>query len=145
MTCCIALVESTHPLDESLHPPFLKDSHQRWCQSLPSIWGHLGYGSSGSVPLLNIAPSHMFELQVSRNICWDQYICQLTTWHKQLWNKVNVPVVDAAVLLPRLLPLAVVAILLEELDYVKIILFESAEYWLFQCWLKLPHYSLSIP
>jgi hypothetical protein len=68
---------------------------------------------------LDIASCHLPELEVSCNVGGNEDIRQFARGHQELGYEVNVPVVDAAVLLPWFLPLVVVAILLEELIEVR--------------------------
>ena len=57
----------------------------------------------------------MLKFEVSCDIGGYEDIRQLAAGHEELWYEVDVPVVDAAILLPRFLPLVIVAVLLEEL------------------------------
>jgi hypothetical protein len=63
---------------------------------------------------LHIASSNLLELQVSCNIGGDKDVGELAVAHQELRDEVDVPVVDAAVLLPRLGALLVVAVSLEQ-------------------------------
>lgn len=68
---------------------------------------------------MHIAASHLSELKVSSNIGRDEDIGQLSTGHEKLGDEIDVPVIDAAILLPWLLPLIIVAVFLEELADVR--------------------------
>jgi len=115
----ILLIECTNPLNKALHPPFLEKSHQGRSQCLASIWGHLRHSSLWSSTLLNVAACHLLELEISCDIRRYEDVCQLAAGHKELWYKVDVPVVNASVFLPGFLPLVVVAIFLEQLKEVR--------------------------
>ena len=112
----VIFLEITNPLQELLSPPLLEHPHQRRAQGLVGIRGDLGHGSLGTLALLDIAASNLFELEVSCDIRGDQDIRQFAVGHQQLWNQVDVPVVNPAVFLPGLLSGADVAILLEQLQ-----------------------------
>jgi hypothetical protein len=64
--------------------------------------------------LLDVAASNLLELEVSCDIGGDQDVGEFAVAHQELGNKVDVPVVDPAVLLPRLGAFLVVAISLEQ-------------------------------
>jgi hypothetical protein len=68
---------------------------------------------------LNVAACHLLELEISCNIRRYEDVCQLTAGYKELWYKVDVPVVNASVFLPWFLPLVVVAIFLEQLKEIR--------------------------
>lgn len=57
----------------------------------------------------------MLEFEISCDVGGNEDIGQLSTGHEELWDEVNVPVVDASVLLPWFLPFVIVSVLLEEL------------------------------
>jgi hypothetical protein len=57
----------------------------------------------------------LLELKVSCNIGRDENVGQLAGGHKELGDEIDVPVVEAAILLPGLLTLTEVSVLLEEL------------------------------
>lgn len=111
----VLLLVGTNPLEEATRTPLLEETHQRRAQSLASVRGDLGNGGLGALALLDEAASNLLELEVSGNIGRDEDVGELAVRHEQLGHKVDVPVVDAAVLLPRLLALGVVAVLLEHL------------------------------
>lgn len=69
---------------------------------------------------MHIASCHLSELKISGNVGGDEDIGQLSAGHKELGYEVDVPVVDAAVLLPWFLPFVIVAVFLEELADVRI-------------------------
>jgi hypothetical protein len=64
--------------------------------------------------LLHIAACNLLELEVSCDVCGDEDVGELAVAHQELRDEVDVPVVDAAVLLPRLGALLVVAVSLEQ-------------------------------
>lgn len=107
-------VEGANPLDEGLHATLLKDTHEGRLESLASIRGDLGDGGLGGSALLNVAAGNLLELEVAGDVGGDENVGQLARGHEQLGNKVNVPVVETAILLPGLA--RGVAVLLEELD-----------------------------
>lgn len=115
----VIFLEITNPFQELLGPPLLEHSHQRRAQRLVGIRGDLGHGGLGTLALLNIAASNLLELEVSCDVRGDQDIRQFAVGHQQLWNQVDVPVVNPAVFLPGLLSGADVAILLEQLQETK--------------------------
>lgn len=108
-------VESSNPLDEGLHASLLEDTHEGRSQSLSGIRRHLGDGSLVGGTLLDVAASNLLELEVSCNIGRDKDVGQLARGHEELGNKVDVPVVEATILLPGLLAFTEVSVLLEEL------------------------------
>ena len=119
MASRIGFVECANPLDEALHSPLLKYAHQGRTQSLAGIRRHFGHSRLGPRVLLDIASCHLPELQVSCNIGGNEDVRQFARGHQELGDKVDVPVVDAAVLLPWFLPLVIVAVLFEELVAVR--------------------------
>ena len=64
--------------------------------------------------MLHIAASDLLELQVSCDVGGDEDVGELSVAHQELGDKVDVPVVHPAVLLPWLGTFLVVAILLEQ-------------------------------
>lgn len=112
----VVLFEFTNPFQELLRPPFLEHAHERRAQSFACIGRHLGHCRLGSLSLLNVATGDLLELEVSRNVGGNQNVCQLAVRHQKLGHQVHVPVVDTAILLPRFLAGADVAIFLEELQ-----------------------------
>ena len=108
-------VESANPLNEGLHASLLEDTHEGRSQSLGGIRGHLGDGSLVGGTLLDVAASDLLELKVSCNIGRDENVGQFAGGHEELGDKVDVPVVEATILLPGLLAFAEVSVLLEEL------------------------------
>jgi hypothetical protein len=64
---------------------------------------------------LNIAACHLPKLEVSCDIGRDEDVGQLSTGHKELRYEIDIPVVDASILLPWLFVLVVLSVLLEEL------------------------------
>ena len=62
-----------------------------------------------------IAARNLLELEVSGDVGGDEDVGQLARGHEELGDEVDVPVVETAIFLPRLLALVEVAILLEEL------------------------------
>lgn len=111
-------VESANPLNEGLHASLLEDTHERRSQSLGGIRGHLGDGSLVGGTLLDVAASDLLELEVPCDIGRNENVGQLAGGHEELGDKVDVPVVEAAILLPGILAFAEVSVLLEELWYV---------------------------
>lgn len=75
--------------------------------------------------MLYITASHLLEFEITGDVGRDEDVCQLATRHEEFGHEIDVPVVDAAVLLPWLLSCAVVAILLEKLDKVSGVWFEN--------------------
>lgn len=108
-------VEGANPLYEGLHASLLEDAHKRGLESLASIGRDLGNGGLGASALLDVAAGDLLELEVSGDVGGDEDVGQLARGHEELGNEVDVPVVEAAILLPGLLALGVVAMLLEEL------------------------------
>jgi hypothetical protein len=109
-------IKGANPLDEGLHTSLLEDSHEGGLESLAGIRRHLGNGGLVRGTLLDIAASNLFELEISGNIGGDEDVGQLSRGHEELGNEVDVPVVESAVVLPRLLAGLEVAILFEELN-----------------------------
>lgn len=128
MTGRVGNVEGSNPLNEPLHSPLLKQTHQRRSQSLSRIRGNLCNSRPRPGALLDVAARHLSKLQVSCDIGRDENVGQLAAGHEEFGNEINVPVVDSAVLLPWLLALVVVSVLLEELDYVRGLLADSTLY-----------------
>ena len=62
-----------------------------------------------------IAARNLLELEVSGDVGGDEDVGQLARGHEELGDEVDVPVVETAIFLPRLLALVVVAVFLEEL------------------------------
>jgi hypothetical protein len=108
-------VESANPLNEGLHASLLEDTHEGRSQSLGGIRGHLGDGSLVGGTLLDVAASDLLELEISCDIGRDENVGQFAGGHEELRDKVDVPVVEATILLPGLLAFAEVSVLLEEL------------------------------
>lgn len=108
-------VEGADPLDEALHAALLKDAHQRRAQRLGGIGGHLGHGGLGAIALLDVAASNLAELEVAGDVGGHEDVSELARGDEELGNKVDVPVVDAAVLGPGLLAAGKVAVLVVEL------------------------------
>jgi len=108
-------VESANPLNEGLHASLLEDTHEGRSQSLGGIRGHLGDGSLVGGTLLDVAASDLLELEISCDIGRDENVGQLARGHEELGNEIDVPVVEATILLPGLLAFAEVSVLLEEL------------------------------
>ena len=67
--------------------------------------------------MLDVAASNLLELEISRNVGGDKDVGQLSVGHEQLGDQVDVPVVDATILLPGLLAGLDVAVLLEQLKH----------------------------
>ena len=65
--------------------------------------------------MLYEAACNLLELEVSRHIGRHEDVGQLAVSHKQLRHQVDVPVIEAAVLLPWLFSFFVVAIFLVQL------------------------------
>lgn len=108
-------VESANPLNEGLHASLLEDTHEGRSQSLGGIRGHLGDGCLVGGTLLDVAASDLLELEISCDIGRDENVGQFAGGHEELGDKVDVPVVEATILLPGLLAFAEVSVLLEEL------------------------------
>lgn len=108
-------VELANPLNEALHAALLEDAHQGRLESLAGIRGDLGNSRLASRTLLDVAAGDLLELKVSGDVGRDKDVCKLARGHEELGDEVDVPVVQAAVLLPGLGALGVVAILLVEL------------------------------
>lgn len=108
-------VKGANPLNKGLHASLLEDPHEGRSQSLSSIRGHLGDCSLVGGTLLDVAASDLLELEVPCNIGGDENVGQFAGGHEELGDKVDVPVVEAAILLPGLLAFAEVTVLLEEL------------------------------
>jgi hypothetical protein len=108
-------VETANPLDERLHASLLKESHKGGSQSLSGIRRNLGDGGLVGGTLLDVAASDLLELEISCDIGRDENVGQFAGGHEELGDKVDVPVVEATILLPGLLAFAEVSVLLEEL------------------------------
>jgi hypothetical protein len=108
-------VEAANPLDKGLHASLLEESHKGRSESLSGIGGNLGNSGLVGGTLLDVAASDLLELKVSCNIGRDENVGQLAGGHKELGDEIDVPVVEAAILLPGLLTLTEVSVLLEEL------------------------------
>ena len=65
--------------------------------------------------MLHVAPGYRLELEVFGNVGGDEDVSQFAVCHEEFGDKVDVPVVDAAVLFPWLGALRVVAVLFEKL------------------------------
>lgn len=70
-------VESSNPLDEGLHPALLENAHERRLESLASIRWNLGNSGLGTRALLDVAASHLLELEVSSDIGGNENVGQL--------------------------------------------------------------------
>jgi len=68
---------------------------------------------------LHIAACHLLEFEISGYVGRDEDVGQLSAGHEELGYEIDIPVVYAAILLPWLLALVIVAILLEELRDVR--------------------------
>jgi hypothetical protein len=110
----ICLIKVANPLQEVLRASLLEQAHERRFEGLACVRGHLCDRRLSTVSLLDIAASDLLELQVSCDIGGDQDVGELAVAHQELRDKVDVPVVYPAVLLPRLSALLVVAISLEQ-------------------------------
>jgi hypothetical protein len=91
-----------NPLEEVAGPALLKETHQRRTQRLASIRGNLGDGGLGSSALLNVAAGDLLELKVLCDVGGNEDVGEFTVGHQKLGDEVDVPVVDATVLLPWL-------------------------------------------
>ena len=111
----VALLERANPLEEAPRPPLLEKTHKRRPQSLAGIRRNPGDSCLGTLALLHETASNLLELEVSGDVGGHEDVGQLAGGHEQLGDQVDVPVVGAAVFLPWLVALAVVAVLLEEL------------------------------
>jgi hypothetical protein len=65
--------------------------------------------------LLDKAAGNLLELEISGDIGRDQNVGEFAIGHEEFGDEIDVPVVDAAVLLPRFLSFVVGAIFLEQL------------------------------
>jgi hypothetical protein len=110
----VGLIEASNELQEVLCASLLEEAHERALQGLGCIRGHLRDGSLGPVALLHIAACNLLELEVSCDVGGDEDVGELAVAHQELGDEVDVPVVDAAVLLPWLSAFLVVAISLEQ-------------------------------
>jgi hypothetical protein len=110
----VGLIKASYPLQEVLRASLLEEAHERALQGLSCVRGHLRDRSLLSVALLHIAARNLLELEVSCDVGGDEDVGELAVAHQELRDEVDVPVVDAAVLLPRLGALLVVAVPLEE-------------------------------
>lgn len=108
-------IKRANPLDERLHAALFKDAHERGLEGLGGVRGDLGDGGLGPGALLDIAAGDLAELEIASDVGRDENVCELARRHEELGHQVDVPVVQAAVLLPGLGARRVVAILLEEL------------------------------
>lgn len=110
----VLLLVCANELQELLCSSLLKQTHQRAAESLRGIRGNLcdvGLASSAS---LDVTASDLLKFEVSGNIGRDENVGEFSVGHEKLGNKVDVPVIGAAVLLPWLAAV-VVAVLLEKL------------------------------
>lgn len=107
-------VERPNPLNEALHAALLENTHQGRSKSLASVRRDLGHSRLGAGPLLHITTGNLLELEISGNVGRDKDVGKLARGHQELGHQVNVPVVEAAILFPRLRALGKVAILLEQ-------------------------------
>ncbi len=119
VACGVALVEGSDPLNEGLHSPLLEYAHKGRCESLSGIRWHLCNGSLAASSLLHEGSSNLLELAGCGNVGGEENVAQLSAGHEELGDQVNVPVVGATVLLPRLLSFWIVSELLEELRCVR--------------------------
>ena len=108
----IVCLVCAHPLQEVACPTLFEETHQRRAESLASIRGNLGNGGLSASPLLDVASSNLLELKVLCDVGGNEDVGEFAVGHQELGDKVDVPIVDAAVLLPRLA--GGLAILLEE-------------------------------
>ena len=113
-------IKRPDPLNEALHSALLEDSHQGRPQRLAGIRGHLGDCGLATCTLLDEAAGHLLKLQIASDIGRDKNVGELARRHEELGHEVNVPVVQAAVLLPWLGALGIVAVLLEQLQTCKV-------------------------
>lgn len=109
-------IKVANPLDKALHAALLEDTHQWRAQSFGGIGGDFCYGRLGAIALLNVAAGDLAELEVAGDIGRYEDIGELTRGDEKFWDKVNIPVVDAAVLGPRLLAGGKVTVLPVELE-----------------------------
>lgn len=110
----VLLLVCANELQELLCSSLLEKTHQGTAKSLCGIRGDLcdvGLVSSAS---LDVTASDLLKFEVSGDIGRDKNVGEFSVGHEELGNKVDVPVVGAAVLLPWLAAV-VVAVLLEEL------------------------------
>lgn len=110
----VGLIKASYPLQEVLRASLLKEAHERALQGLGCIRGHLCDRSLCCAALLDIAACDLLELEVSCDVGGDEDVCELAVAHQELRDEVDVPVVDAAVLLPGLCALLIVSVPLEE-------------------------------
>lgn len=96
----VILLVCAHPLEEVSRPSLLEQTHQGRSQRLAGIRRNLCDGRLGAVALLYVAASNLLELEVFRDVGRDEDVGEFAVGHEKLGNKVNVPVVHAAVLLP---------------------------------------------
>lgn len=107
-------VKCSNPFDEGLHAALLKEAHEGRLEGLAGIRRNLGDSGLGGGALLDKASSDLLELEVTGDVGRDKNVGQLARGHEQLGDQVDVPVVEAAILLPGLVT-GGVAVLLEEL------------------------------
>ena len=113
-------IKCPDPLDETLHAALLKDAHQGRPQGLAGVGRDLGDGGLGARSLLDEATSDLLELEIAGDISRNEDVGKLARRHEELGHQVDVPVVQATVILPWLGVLGIVAILLEELRMRKV-------------------------
>ena len=108
-------LECANPFDERLHAALLENAHERRSESLHGVRRHLGHGGLVAGALLDVASGDLLELEVSGDVGGHEDVGELARGHEELGDEVDVPVVQSAVLLPRLRASCIVAMLLEEL------------------------------
>jgi hypothetical protein len=110
----VVLFVCANELQELLCSSLLKQTHQGRAESLRGIRGDLCDVGLVTGAGLDVTASNLLEFEVSGDIGRDEDVGEFSVGHEEFGDEIDVPVVGAAVLLPRLAAV-VAAILLEEL------------------------------
>lgn len=102
MGCWVILLVCANPFQEVPRPTFLKETHEWRSERLAGVRRYFGNGCLGTLALLDIAACNLLELEILCHVGGDEDIGELAVGHEKLGNEVDVPVVDAPVLLPWL-------------------------------------------
>jgi hypothetical protein len=111
----VILLVCANEFQELLCSSLFEQTHQGTAESLRGIRGDLCDVGLVSGAGLDVTASNLLEFEVSGDIGRDENVGEFSVGHEEFGNKVDVPVVGAAVLLPWLAAV-VVAVLLEELQ-----------------------------
>lgn len=109
----IRCIERSHKLEEFLCSSLFEQAHQGRRECFSRSGGDFGNACSGACALLDETACDLSEFEIASDIRRDEDIGEFSICHKQLWDQVDVPIVDSAIFLPRLSSSWDIAVFLE--------------------------------